>query len=84
MTNTVVPAAELVRERILAIARNRSDAAAVPADLAPLIERTFHYTHIIVTKMRDDMTREGRAEEMDRLVKDARKLQDSLRGNPSK
>ena len=84
MTKTVVPAAEFVRERILAIARNRSDAAAVPADLAPLIERTFRYTHIIVTNMRDDMTREGCAEKMDRLVKDARKLQDSLRGNPSK
>ena len=68
----------------VAVARNRSDAAPVPDDLAPLIERTFRYTHMIATKMRDGVTREGRAEEMDRVIKDARKLQDSRRGNPSK
>ena len=68
-----LPAAEFVRERMLAVARAPS------ADLAPLIERTFRYTYMIATKMRDDMDREGRAEEMEKLIDDARKLQDSLR-----
>ena len=73
-----LPAAEFVRERMLAVARDPS-ADATPADLAPLIERTFRYTYMIATKMRDDMDREGRAGEVEKLIDDARKLQDSLR-----
>ena len=56
--------------------RNQPGATA-PADLAPLIERTFRYTCMIATKMRDDMAGEGSADEMQELIIDARKLQDS-------
>ena len=73
-----LPTAEFVRERMLAIARNPA-AVALPADLVALIERTFRYTYMIATKMHDDMTREGRAEEMEKLIADARQLQASLR-----
>ena len=47
--------AEFVRERILALVRRPPDAdsAAIPANLVPLIERTFRYTYMLATKMRD-------------------------------
>ena len=78
-----LPAAEFVRERMLAIARNPS-ADAIPTDLVPLIKRTFRYAYMIATKMHDDMAREGRGEEMEKLIADARELQDSLRSAQSK
>ncbi|MXY33444.1 MAG: hypothetical protein F4Y60_05015 [Boseongicola sp. SB0664_bin_43] len=46
--------------------------------LAPLIETTFRATHILVTKMRDDMVDAGRAAELDQLVEGAWALQDRL------
>ena len=62
---------------MLAIARNPA-AVALPADLVSLIERTFRYTYMIAMKMRGDMTREGRGQEMEKLIEDARQLQESL------
>ena len=75
-----VPAAEFVRERILEIARGRksADGAAIPASLAPLIERTFRYTYMLATLRRDDMLRDGRGEEMEKLIETARQLQGRL------
>ena len=46
--------------------------------LAPLIETTFRATHILATKMRDDMLDAGRAAEIKQLVEGARALQDKL------
>ena len=46
--------------------------------LAPLIERTFRYCHVIATKMRDDMFAAGQDERMEELVRTARALQDEL------
>ena len=76
-----MPAAEFVRERILALARDpeSADRAPVPASLAPLIERMFRYTWFLATEKRDAMLREGRGEELDKLVAEARGLQESLR-----
>ena len=81
-----VPAAEYVRERILDMARNPNGAgsAAIPADLVPLIERTFRYTYMLATKMRDEMIGSGRDEEIEQLIKSAREVQDSLVGTASK
>ena len=78
-----MPAAEFVRERILALARGPEDAVPVPlpAGMAPLIERMFRYTWFLATEKRDAMVREGRGEELDRLVAEARGLQESLSGN---
>ena len=82
------PAAEFVRARILALARNpeRADRAresvepAPVADaLTPLIERMFRYTWFLATERRDAMVREGRGDELDRLVAEARAFQDALR-----
>ena len=73
--------AEFVRKRILELVRNPSPGASVPipADLAPLIERSFRYSYVLATRMRDEMVARGQAEEVEKLVSEARALQDSLR-----
>ena len=48
------------------------------ASMVPLIERMFRYTWFLATERRDAMLREGRGEELDRLVLEARSLQESL------
>ena len=80
-----VPAAEFVREKILDFARSPDgpDAAAIPPSLAPLIERMFRYTWLLATLKRDELVRDGRGEEIEKLVEEARALQDSLLGNAS-
>ena len=81
-----VAAAEYVRETILGMARSPEDtgSTAIPGDLAPLIERTFRYTYMLATKMRDDMMAEGHGEEIEKLINSARETQDSLLKKPSK
>ena len=71
---------EFVRDRILALARNaeRGIPGAVAPSLAPLIERMFRYTWFLATEKRDAMVREGREEEVDALVAEARALHDKL------
>ena len=78
-----MPAAEFVRERILALARDPQGAvqAPVPARMEPLIERMFRYTWFLATEKRDAMLHEGRGEEVDRLVAEARSLQNLLSGD---
>ena len=75
-----MPAAEFVRERILALARAPKGAGepAVGAPLAPLIERMFRYTWFLATERRDEMIREGREAELEKLVNEARAFQESL------
>ncbi len=71
-----VPAAEFVRDTILAAARG--DRAPSLAALAPLIERTFRYSWMLATHKRNALDEAGRGEEMESLVEEARKLQDRL------
>ena len=80
-----LPAAEFVRERILALVRAPEAAGepAIPRPLTPLIERVFRYTWFLATEKRDEMIRDGREEELEKLVGEARALQESLRGNAS-
>ena len=80
-TEHEMPAAEFVRERILALARapESADVSALAPSMAPLIERMFRYTWFLATERRDAMVREGRAEELDALVGEARAFQESLR-----
>ena len=76
-----MPVAEFVREKILALARapEGADAPPVAPSLAPLIERMFRYSWFLATEKRDAMVREGREDEVDALVAEARAFQDSLR-----
>ena len=75
-----VPASEFVRERILALVRGSESAgaSAVSPSLEPLLERTFRFCYIVATKMRDEMIREGREEELEKLIAQARAVQESL------
>ena len=77
------PAAEYVRERILALARapESVEAGSVAGSMAPLIERMFRYTWFLATEKRGEMLREGRGDELDQLVAEARAFQKSLRGS---
>ena len=68
---------EFVRFAVLA---TLAEGGAPGSRLAPLIETTFRAAHIMVSKMRADMLGEGRGEELDVLVADARALQDRLLG----
>ena len=76
-----MPPTEFVRERILALARNPQSSVsdALAPSLGPLIERMFRYTWFLATEKRDAMVREGREEELDALVAEARALHDNLR-----
>ncbi len=78
-----LPAAEFVRERILALVRapESTDRATVPASMTPLIERMFRYTWFLATEKRDAMLREGREAELEKLVGEARAFQESLGGD---
>ena len=75
------PPTEFVRETILALARDpgSTTSSAVAPSLAPLIERMFRYTWFLATEKRDAMVREGREDELDVLVAEARALHDKLR-----
>ena len=76
-----MPAAEFVRERILALARapESVEPSPVSGSMAPLIERMFRYAWFLATEKRDAMIREGREDEVDALVAEARALHDKLR-----
>ena len=75
-----VSAAEFVRFAALAAIENTAMGAAQVGGLEPLIERTFRYSYMIATKMRDEMRAAGRDEELEALVRAARALQDDLLG----
>ena len=49
----------------------------------PLIERTFRYTWMLATQKRDELIREGRGEEMEKLAKAAQELQGQLQDGAS-
>ncbi len=76
-----VPAAEFVRDTILAAARG--DHTPSLAALAPLIERTFRYSWMLATHKRYELDEAGRGAEMETLVEEARKLQDRLQDRGS-
>ena len=78
-----IPVAEFVRFKLLAFARGdaNEDAAAIIASLAPLIERTFRYTWILATHKRNELILEDRLDEIEKLVKEARDLQNRLQGS---
>ena len=59
--------------------RDGGDRTAVPASMAPMIERMFRYIWFLATEKRDAMAREGRQDELDALVAEARSFQKSLR-----
>ena len=81
-----VTPAQFVRHTVLDLIRNTGDAesVAIPANLAPLIERTFRYTYMLATRMRDEMAADEQETQLESLVREARELQDSLQRAVSK
>ena len=77
-------AAEFARHAALGLAGGRygAEQGALPPQFSELIERIFRSTHILVTLKRDELVRDGRAGELDELVKSTRALQDSLLEGP--
>ena len=76
-------AAEFARHAALGVASGRfgAEQGVLPPQFAEMIERIFRSTHILVTLKRDELVREGRAEEIEELVKSTRELQESLLEN---
>ena len=75
-----IPAAEFVRDTAVGIARNETGvaSAAIPPGVFALIEQTYRNAYILATLKRDEMHREGRGGEMDRMVNTARAAQAEL------
>ena len=76
-------AAEFARHAALGVASGlySTDPGTLAPQYADLIERIFRSTHILVTLKRDELLRDGRAEELDELVSSTRKLQESVLEN---
>ena len=66
--------ATFTRNAALKAARNREDMAsdALPSGVMELIKRTYLSTYIISTLKRDELIREARRDELDRIIKTAR------------
>jgi len=71
-------AGELVRTAVLGAVGESSPTVDPGRTLAPLIVQTFRYAHILATATRNRMLEEGRAEELEELIRSARRLQREL------
>ena len=80
-----IPAALLVRHAAMSLAEGRpaTDPATPAPGLAAQIERIYRGVYLLSTLKRDEMLREGRKEELDRIMKDARDSQAALLGDAS-
>ena len=75
--------AEFARHAALGVARGRygTEQGVLPPQFVEMIERIFRSTHILVTLKREELSRDGRGQELDELVKSTRSLQESLLEN---
>ena len=73
-------AAEFVRNAALAMAAGGSGTVptALPRAVMELIESTYRAVYLLATLKRDEMVGEGRRDEIDKVLKDARKSQAEL------
>ena len=58
-----------------------ADGGASVAGLAPLIQTTFRATHILASRLRDEMLEAGEQEVLDEMIAAARGLQADLTGS---
>ena len=68
-----IAAAEFARTAVLDAADGKS--AALPNEIAEMIQRIYRSTYIVSTLKRDEMLREGRGDELDKMIKAARESQ---------
>ncbi len=57
---------------------------AFPSEIGAQIEHVYRGVYLLSTLKRDEMLREGQQEEVDRIHKEARKSQESIRNQTSK
>ena len=76
-------AAELVRAATIAVVGEGSAVSGSDGQVIAQIERIFRYVHVLATAMRNEMLKDGRDEELEELVREARELQAELKkGRP--
>ena len=75
-------AAELVRAAAIAAVGDRPALGDSDGHLAAQVDRIFRYVHVLATAMRYEMLKNGRSEELDELVREARELQAELKKGP--
>lgn len=68
---------------VRAAGREPSSTADPVRTLTPLIGQTCRYVHILTTAMRNRMQEEGRAEQLEALIRSARELQPELQKRPA-
>ena len=73
-------AAVFVRHAATSLAEGKTtaDLPALPAEIVAQIERMYRGVYLLATLKRDEMIKEGRQEELDRIRKDARDSQDAI------
>ncbi len=73
-------AAELVRHAALSFATGKltANSTGFPPEIGAQIERIYRGVYLLSTLKRDELVREGRKNELDRTMKDARESQNSL------
>ena len=71
------------RAETLSTAHHRSNPAGLRPSSSKIIKLTHRSTYILSTLKRDEMIREGRAREMDEVVRDARNAQANLLSSES-
>ena len=79
-------AAELVRHAALSFATGKltANSPGLPPEIAAQIERIYRGVYLLSTLKRDELVREGRKNELDRTMKDARDSQSALLDDTSK
>ena len=79
-------AAEFIRNAALALAgeENGVDSGPIPSGTSALIERIYRGVYLLSTLKRDELVREGRKNELDRVMKDARDSQAAFLNDTSK
>ena len=73
--------AEFVRNA--ALADTESESGTFPPEISAQIERIYRGVYLLATLRREEIIREGRREELDRVTKAARESQDSITENAS-
>lgn len=73
--------AEFVRNAVLAA--TESESVTFPPEITSQIERIYRGVYLLATLRREEIIREGRREELDRVTKAARDSQDSITGSAS-
>lgn len=76
-------AAELVRAAAIATVGEGAAVSGSDGQVVAQIERIFRYVHVLATAVRNERLKDGRGEELEKLVREARELLDELKkGRP--